>query len=53
MCLALSKRRMHLYERGYQLGMGVGNVHAISHALGGLYHIPHGQANAVLLPMVL
>lgn len=31
----------------------VGYVHAIAHQLGGLYHIPHGQANAVLLPLVL
>ncbi|MCQ2554950.1 MAG: iron-containing alcohol dehydrogenase [Clostridia bacterium] len=32
---------------------GVGYVHAIAHTLGGLYHIPHGRANAVLLPVVL
>ena len=32
---------------------GVGNVHAIAHALGGRYHIPHGLANAVVLPVVL
>ena len=31
----------------------VGNVHAIAHALGGTYGIPHGLANAVLLPVVL
>ncbi|MCW8329200.1 iron-containing alcohol dehydrogenase [Photobacterium sp. SDRW27] len=31
----------------------VGYVHAIAHQLGGMYHIPHGHANAVLLPMVL
>ncbi|MGF1761340.1 iron-containing alcohol dehydrogenase [Photobacterium sagamiensis] len=31
----------------------VGYVHAIAHQLGGLYHIPHGLANAVLLPYVL
>ncbi len=31
----------------------VGNVHAIAHTLGGLYDIPHGLANAVLLPVVL
>ena len=32
---------------------GVGNVHAIAHTLGGLYNVPHGLANAVILPVVL
>jgi len=31
----------------------VGYVHAIAHTLGGLYGIPHGLANAVVLPYVL
>ncbi|QPC45536.1 iron-containing alcohol dehydrogenase [Mangrovibacillus cuniculi] len=31
----------------------VGNVHAIAHTLGGFYGIPHGLANAVVLPHVL
>ena len=31
----------------------VGMVHAISHALGGVYHIPHGLANALILPEVM
>lgn len=31
----------------------VGNVHALAHQLGGVYGIPHGLANAVLLPVVL
>ena len=31
----------------------VGNVHAIAHTIGGLYHVPHGLANAVVLPIVL
>jgi len=31
----------------------IGYVHAIAHQLGGYYHIPHGLANAVLLPHVL
>jgi len=31
----------------------VGYVHAIAHQLGAVYHIPHGLANAVLLPHVL
>lgn len=32
---------------------GLGYVHAMAHQLGGLYDIPHGVANAVLLPHVL
>ena len=31
----------------------VGYCHAVAHSLGGEYHIPHGLANAVLLPYVL
>ena len=31
----------------------VGYVHAVAHSLGGKYNIPHGLANAVLLPTVL
>ena len=31
----------------------VGYVHAVAHSLGGQYNIPHGLANAILLPMVL
>jgi alcohol dehydrogenase class IV len=31
----------------------LGNVHAISHTLGGVFNIAHGIANAVLLPFVM
>lgn len=31
----------------------VGYVHAIAHTLGGLYGVPHGLANAIILPLVL
>ncbi len=31
----------------------VGYVHAVAHSLGGKYNVPHGLANAVILPMVL
>ncbi len=31
----------------------VGYVHAVAHSLGGEYNVPHGLANAVLLPTVL
>jgi len=32
---------------------GVGYVHAIAHNLGAYYHVPHGLANAIVLPRVL
>ncbi|MBQ9014568.1 MAG: iron-containing alcohol dehydrogenase [Firmicutes bacterium] len=52
------RARQKMLEASYLAGQAftvacVGNVHAIAHTLGGLYHIPHGQANAVLLPEVL
>jgi alcohol dehydrogenase class IV len=31
----------------------IGYVHAIAHQLGAFYHVPHGQANAIVLPHVL
>lgn len=31
----------------------VGYVHAIAHSLGGEYNVPHGLANAIILPHVL
>ncbi len=31
----------------------VGYVHALAHQLGGMYNVPHGLANAVILPFVL
>lgn len=31
----------------------VGYVHAIAHTLGGKYNIPHGLANAIILPIML
>ncbi len=32
---------------------GLGLVHAMAHQLGGFYNMPHGVANAVLLPYVM
>ena len=31
----------------------VGYVHAVAHSLGGKYNVPHGLANAIILPYVL
>lgn len=42
------------YMAGLAITKGfVGYVHALAHALGGKYNVPHGLANAVLLPVVL
>ena len=32
---------------------GVGEGHAFAHQMGGLYHVPHGLANAIIMPYVL
>lgn len=32
---------------------GLGVCHAMSHALGGMFHVPHGRLNAILLPSVI
>ena len=30
----------------------LGHVHAMAHQLGGFYNLPHGECNAILLPIV-
>ena len=50
--------RQSLAVASCQAGMAftkasVGYVHAISHQIGAIYHLPHGLVNAVILPYVL
>lgn len=50
--------RSNMLTAAYRAGIAfsrsyVGYVHAVAHSLGGHYNIPHGLANAVLLPYVL
>ena len=52
------KARSMMAYAEYAAGMafsnaGLGMVHAMAHALGGRYNLPHGMCNAVLLPYVL
>ena len=32
---------------------GLGLCHAVSHVLGGMFHVPHGRLNAIVLPAVV
>ncbi|WML39867.1 iron-containing alcohol dehydrogenase [Neobacillus sp. OS1-2] len=50
--------RKNMQKAAYWAGMAftrayVGYVHAIAHTLGGFYSVPHGLANAIILPYVL
>lgn len=50
--------RQNMLHASYLAGVAftqsyVGYVHAIAHSLGGKYGVPHGLANAVILPVVL
>ena len=52
------KARENMLIASYKAGVAftksyVGYVHAIAHTLGGKYDVPHGLANAVILPYVL
>ena len=50
--------RANMLRAAYAAGIAfsksyVGYIHAVAHSLGGQYNIPHGLANAVLMPYVL
>ena len=50
--------RLRLHQAAAMAGMaftqaGLGLCHALSHSLGGVFHVPHGRLNAILLPAVI
>jgi len=50
--------RLKVHQAATMAGMafsqaGLGLCHAMSHSLGGLFHVPHGRLNAILLPAVV
>ena len=50
--------RLHIHTAATMAGMaftqaGLGLCHAMAHSLGGLFHLPHGRLNGILLPSVI
>ncbi len=50
--------RDHMCQAQYCAGLAfnsaqLGNTHSLAHALGAIYSMPHGNANAIMLPYVM
>ena len=50
--------RLRVHQAATMAGMaftqaGLGLCHAMSHSLGGIFHVPHGRLNAILLPSIV
>ena len=50
--------RLRVHTAATMAGMaftqaGLGLCHAMAHSLGGMFHVPHGRLNAILLPAVI
>jgi len=57
-CGGDTSTRLRIHAAATMAGMafnqaGLGLCHAISHSLGGMFHLPHGRLNAILLPAVI
>lgn len=50
--------RLKIHQAATMAGMafsqaGLGLCHAMAHSLGGMFHVPHGRLNAILLPSIV
>ena len=50
--------RLKVHQAATMAGMafsqaGLGLCHAMAHSLGGVFHVPHGRLNAILLPSIV